>query len=111
MINFTKVPQANLPDAAIGYEWNGRVLTATPYYVERGEDGAVASQTAVASEAFDFSGLAAGNVAQIEPQVLSVNPVVHAECDDNGDLHVQVVIWYDPRYENAPETQTEVLNG
>ncbi|HFC08462.1 MAG TPA: hypothetical protein ENJ54_01210 [Chloroflexi bacterium] len=110
-IYFEKFPQAGLQDAALGYTWSGRVLTATLYHVERGDDGAIASQTAVASEDFDFSSLAAGEVARVEPQVLPVNPVVRAECDANGDLHARVVNWYDPRYENAPETQTEVLNG
>ncbi|HFC09075.1 MAG TPA: hypothetical protein ENJ54_04340 [Chloroflexi bacterium] len=111
MIYFTKVPQANLPDAAFGYAWSGRTLTATLYYVERDEDGTIANQTAVASEDFDFSSLGEDEVAQVEQQVLPVSPVVRAECDANGDLHVQVVNWYDPRYEAAPETQTEVLDG
>ena len=110
-IEFVQIPQAGLPAAAFDYAWRGRVLTTTLYHVERGEDGAVASRTAVATEVFDFSGLAAGDVAQIEPQVLPVNPVVSALCDESGDLHVQVVRWYDPRYEAAPTLEKEVLDG
>jgi len=111
VIELSRIPQAGLPDAAFDYAWRGRVLTATLYHVERGEGGAVVRQTPIVSEDFDFSGLAAGDVAQIEPQVLPVNPVVSALCDESGDLHVQVVRWYDPQYEAAPTLEKEVLDG
>ncbi len=110
-IYFEKIPQAGLDGASLGYAWSGRVLTATLYHVEHGDDGAIASQTAVASEDFDFSGLAAGEMAQVEPQVLPVTPVVSAVCDESGDLHVSVVNWYDPQYEATPQQMTEVLDG
>lgn len=110
-IYFEQIPQAGLPDATLGYAWSGRVMTATLYHVERDDDGAVRSQVAVASEDFDFSSLAAGEMAQVEPQVLPVTPVVSAVCDESGDLHVSVVNWYDPQYEATPQQMTEVLDG
>lgn len=110
MISFTKTPQANLPNATFEYAWNGRVLTATLNHVERDDDGAVLSVTQVASEDFDFSGLLADEIAEVETQVIPINPVVSAYCDSSGDLYVNVVDWYDPLHDSAPEQSTEVID-
>ncbi len=97
MIRISYNSQFGLPGKRIAYSWSGRVLTAT---LE--PDGL--------SEAFDFSALQPGDrVMEIVPDVLPFSPVVRAEVNDAGDLHVVLLYWHQPgEPDSKPE---EVLNG
>lgn len=97
MIKISYTPQVGLPGRRLAYSWAGRVLTAT---LE--PDGT--------QEQFNFSSLQPGDrVAEIVPEVLPFSPVVSAEVDSAGDLHVTLLYWYQP---GEPDTKSEeVLDG
>ena len=111
MIKFKKVPQAGLPRLRLEYLWlPGRILAAHLFEVERDDTGAVTQETEIASEEFSLSELAPEELAEIEVTVLPANPIVIAETDESGDLHVTVVDWYDPEYEQPPTAVEEVID-
>jgi len=97
MIRISYSSQAGLPGKTLAYSWSGRVLKAT---LE--PDGT--------QEQFDFSTLQPGDrVTEIVPEVLPFSPVVSAEVDDAGDLHVVLLYWYGPgEPDSKPE---EVFDG
>ena len=112
MIKFKKVPQAGLPQKTFEYTWQGRELTVQFFDVARDEEGKVSSKTLIAEEVYDFSPLEPGELAETEPETLpeGIDPIVVAETDDAGDLHVTVVAWYDPEYEQPPTVVEEVID-
>lgn len=97
MIRINYTPQSGPPGKRLAYSWSGRVLTAT---LE--PDGT--------REVCDFSGLQPGDrVTEITPDVLPFSPVVSAEVDAAGDLHVTLLYWYGPG--DPPEKASEVIDG
>jgi len=97
VIRVSYSPQVGMPGKRLAYSWSRRVLTAT---LE--PDGL--------SETFDFSSLQPGDrVTEIVPEVLPFSPVVSAEVDAAGELHVTLLYWYGPgEPDSKPE---EVLDG
>jgi len=89
-------PQAALPGQTLAYTWEGRTLTARlePQGLE---------------ETYDLSSLQPGDeVSEVQPEVLPFSPLISAHVDENGDLHVALLLWYEGE---EPTELEEVLDG
>jgi hypothetical protein len=96
MIHIRYSPQAALPGQSLAYTWTGRILTARlePQGLE---------------EVFDLSTLQPGDeVTGVEPETLPFSPLISARVDEDGDLHVALLRWYEGE---EPTELEEVLDG
>jgi hypothetical protein len=96
VIHIRYSPQAALPGQSLSYSWEGRVLTARwePQGLE---------------EVFDLSSLQPGDeVASIEPEALPFSPLISARVDEDDDLHVTLLLWYEGE---EPTELEEVIDG
>jgi hypothetical protein len=95
-IHVTYSPQAALPGQSLAYTWTGRVLTARlePQGLE---------------EIYDLSSLQPNDeVTGVEPETLPFSPLISARVDEDGDLHVTLLFWYEGE---EPKNFEEVIDG
>lgn len=78
--------QAGLPGHRLRYHLQDDVLTAT---LERPDGTSL-------EEIYDLSALQPGDeVVEAEPEVLPFSPILHARRDEEGNLHLKLLLWYE----------------
>lgn len=78
--------QVGLPGHRLRYRLRDGVLTAT---LERPDGTAL-------EEVYDLSGLQPGDeVEKAEPEVLPFSPLLYAKRDEEGNLHLKLILWYE----------------
>ena len=110
MIKVSYTPQAALPGHRLVYTWNGRVLTVQHIQEVMDPEAQEPASEVIAEEEFDFSVLnPRDKAAEITTEVLQFPPVSTAEVDENGDLHVTLLHWY--QLGEPEEREEEVFDG
>lgn len=78
--------QVGLPGHRLRYRLQDGVLTAT---LERPDGTSL-------EEVYDLSGLQPGDeVVGAEPEVLPFSPLLYAKRDEEGNLHLKLLLWYE----------------
>jgi hypothetical protein len=78
--------QVGLPGHRLRYRLQDGVLTAT---LERPDGTAL-------EEVYNLSGLQPGDeVERAEPEVLPLSPLISARVDEEGNLHLKLLLWYE----------------
>lgn len=86
MIQITYAEQVVLPGHRLRYRLQDGVLIAT---LER-QDGTSLE------EVYDLSALQPGDeVEEAEPEVLPFSPLLYARRDEEGNLHLKLLLWYE----------------
>lgn len=78
--------QIGLPGHRLRYRLQDGVLTAT---LERPDGTSL-------EEVYDLSGLQPGDeVEEAEPEVLPFSPLLYAKRDEEGNLHLKLLLWHE----------------
>lgn len=86
MIEVSYAEQVGLPGHRLCYHLQGGVLTAT---LERPDGTSL-------EEVYDLSALQPGDeVVGAEPEVLPFSPLISARVDEEGNLHLKLLLWYE----------------
>ena len=85
MMRINYAEQVALPGHKLRYSLQDGVLTA----ILESPDGTLKEQ-------YDLSALQPGDeVLQVEPEVLPFSPLISAERDESGVLHLHLLLWYE----------------